>query len=107
MSKHRGYHDIGGLAGSGPVDPSHRSEEPWEKLTVAIGNAIGLQGRNLVSVHEVRRRREELGEALYNRLGYFEKGAHVTADLLVEKGILTREEIEQRMREIRGRRERG
>lgn len=106
MSAPRGYHDIGGLPG-GPIDPSHGGEQPWEKLSVALSNVLGLQGRGLISVHEVRRAREELGADLYDRLGYFEKGAQVTANLLVEKGILTREEIEERMRRIRARREGG
>lgn len=100
MSKHRGYHDVGGQP-AGPVDPSHEEELPWHMLSVALSNAIGSQGRGLVSVHEGRRAREELGEEVYNRLGYFERAIQVTANMLVEKGILTREEIERRIAELR------
>lgn len=104
MSAERGYHDIGGLPG-GPIDPSHKEEERWHKELVALTNVLGNRGRKIASVHEGRRAREEMGEELYNRLEYFERSAQVTANLLVEKGILTREEIEQRISEIRARRD--
>lgn len=104
MSAKRGYHDIGGLHG-GPIDPSHREEERWHKQLVALSNVLGNQGRKVASVHEARRAREEMGEEIYNKLKYFERSAQVTANLLVEKGILTREEIEQRISEIRDRKD--
>lgn len=100
MSEKRGYHDVGGLP-AGPVDPSHHEERPWQKLMVALSNVLGTRGRGLVSVHEGRRAREELGADVYNRLEYFERSAQVTANLLVEKGLLTHEEIENRIAELR------
>ena len=56
----RGYHDIGGLA-LGPVDPKVTEARPWEKLSVVLGNAIGRGGSKVISVDEVRRSREEMG----------------------------------------------
>ena len=100
MSDKRGYHDIGGQP-AGPVDPSHHEELPWQKLMVALSNVLGTRGRGLVSVHEGRRAREELGADVYNRLAYFERSAQVTANLLVEKGLLTHEEIDARIAELR------
>src|SRR4051794_3324127 len=69
----RGYHDIGGLD-YGAVDASVTEARPWEKLSVVLGNAIGRAGSKVISVDEVRRSREEMGEQLYNELGYFERG---------------------------------
>jgi nitrile hydratase subunit beta len=96
----RGYHDIGGTPGGGPVDPRVTEAKPWEKLSVAIGNALGRGGIGVICTDETRRSREEMGETLYNELGYFEKGVEATSRLLIEKEIFTREELEARMAEI-------
>ena len=102
MSGKPGYHDIGGQP-AGAIDPSHRDELPWHKLSVAISNVIGAQGHGIAIVHETRRAREEMGEEVYSRLGYFERATQVTANLLVEKEILTHEEIARRIEAIRAR----
>jgi hypothetical protein len=104
----RGYHDIGGEPGGGPIDPHVTQAKPWEKLSVAIGNALGKGGKKVIVTDETRRSREEMGEGLYNELGYFEKGVEATSRLLIEKGLFTREELEARMAAIAQRiRERG
>jgi hypothetical protein len=51
-------------------------------------------------VHESRRATEELGDD-YNRLAYFERSAQAMANLLYEKGILSRDEVATRMTKIR------
>jgi hypothetical protein len=95
----RGYHDLGGLpAGAVPLEVTEA--RPWEKLSVVVGNVLGATGARLIRTDEVRRTREEMGVELYNELGYFEKGIESLSRLLVEKGMLTREEIEARMAEI-------
>ena len=95
----RGYHDIGGLD-YGPVDSKVTDARPWEKLSIVIGNVLGANGAKVIRTDEVRRTREELGEQLYNELGYFERGIESTRRLLVEKDVLTDAEIESRMEEI-------
>lgn len=89
--------DIGGLPG-GPIDRRGHEEAGWEKLIVALNAALGR--RWLRTVHESRRAMEELGDD-YNRLAYFERIARATANLLHEKGILSREEVAARMDAIR------
>jgi hypothetical protein len=95
----RGYHDIGGLD-YGPVDPKVTDARPWEKLSIVVGNVLGVNGSKVIRTDEVRRTREELGEQLYNELGYFERGIESTRRLLVEKGVLSDTEIEARMVKI-------
>jgi hypothetical protein len=92
----RGYHDIGGLE-AGPVEQGMTETRPWEKLSVVIGNALGVKGAKLVRTDEVRRTREEIGVDLYNELGYFERGTASLATLLIEKGLVEKEELEARM----------
>jgi len=43
---------------------------------------------------------EELGDD-YNRLAYFERAAQAMANLLYEKGLLSRDEVAARMETIR------
>lgn len=95
----RGFHDIGGLAG-GPINPQATDARPWEKLSIVVGNALGLNGNKIIRTDETRRTREELGAQLYNELGYFERGIESIRRLLVEKGVLTDAEIESRMRRL-------
>lgn len=92
----RGYHDLGGLP-AGTVDKALTQARPWEKLSVVVGNALGSRGANIMRVDEVRRMREEMGVHLYNELGYFEKGIEATRRLMIEKGVLSDAEIEERM----------
>jgi hypothetical protein len=98
----RGYHDIGGLD-FGTVDPKVTEAKPWEKLSVVLSNAIGKSGTKLIAVDEIRRAREEMGEQLYNELGYFEKSIEATRRLLIEKGVVEEKELEERMAQIAAR----
>ena len=95
----RGYHDIGGLP-AGPVEQAMTETRPWEKLSVVLGNALGIKGAKLIRTDEVRRTREEIGVELYNELGYFERGTASLATLLIEKGLIDKQQLEQRMTEI-------
>lgn len=98
----RGYHDIGGLD-YGPVDPNVTEIKPWEKLSTSISNALGAGGRKIFVTDESRRAREQMGEPLYSELGYFERATECMKMVLIEKGYLTEEELEARMKEIEAR----
>lgn len=92
--------DIGGMPG-GRIDPDAGAIEPWEKLVVALGAVLGE--RRLLSVHERRRGGEDLGDD-YHRLAYFERMLQSQANLLCEKGVLTREEVERKVAALKERR---
>jgi hypothetical protein len=94
-----GVNDIGGLPG-GPIDRREHTPQAWEKLVVAI--AAVLSRKKLRTVHESRRSAEELGDD-YNRLAYFERAARALANLLFEKGALSRDEVTARANAIRDR----
>lgn len=95
----RGYHDIGGLD-YGPVDPETTEVKPWEKLSIAIGNAMGGQGRKVLNTDEGRRARESMGEEMYNALDYFERTTESMKMVMLEKGLFTEEELEARIKDI-------
>lgn len=101
MTEHRRNHDLGGQP-AGAIDTSHQPEADWEKLVTAVNGALGPAGAGLICVHERRRTTEDIEE--YDRLAYFAKSARSTAELMVEKGVLTPDDILTRMAEIKARR---
>jgi Nitrile hydratase beta subunit len=90
-----GVHDLGGSPG-GPIDKSQHEIEDWERLADAVNIALGIKG--LQTTDELRRAIESLEN--YRKLGYYERWAAATEKLLVEKDILTREEIDERSAQI-------
>jgi hypothetical protein len=90
-----GAHDMGGSP-AGPVDRGQHEVEDWERLADAINSALG--GKGLQSTDELRRSIEGLED--YRDLSYYERWVAATEKLLIEKGVLTSEEIEQRAAEI-------
>jgi hypothetical protein len=93
-----GVHDLGGSPG-GPIDVSQHEVEDWERLADAVNAALG--GKGLQTTDEHRRAIESLEN--YKELGYYERWIAATELLLVEKGILTREEIDERSADLRRR----
>jgi hypothetical protein len=93
-----GVHDLGGSPG-GPVDKSQHEVEDWERLADAVTIALDLKGIKTTDEH--RRAIESLEN--YRELGYYERWVAAIEKLLVEKGILTREEIDVRSAEIENR----
>ena len=91
-------HDLGGSPG-GPVDKSQHEVEDWELLADAVTIALDIKGIKTTDEH--RRAIESLEN--YRELGYYERWVAATEKLLVEKGILTREEVDERSAEIENR----
>jgi hypothetical protein len=90
-------HDLGGSPG-GPIDKSQHETEEWERLVDAINMALGMKG--LQTTDEHRRAIESLSPEQYTKLSYYERWIAATEMLLIEKGVLTREEINERSAEI-------
>jgi len=89
---------MGGSPG-GPIDRSQHEVEDWERLADAINSALGRRG--LQTTDELRRSIESLEN--YRDLSYYERWVAATEKLLVEKGVLTTEEIDDRAATIRRR----
>ena len=97
---HRMHHDMGGQP-AGPVGPSEHEIEPWEKRIEAILRCMQLRETPIVTVDELRRGIEELPTTLYDSLTYYERWIASLTNIVVEKGVLTRAEIEQRIAAIK------
>lgn len=93
----RRVHDRGGWPDAGPIERSEHAYTMWEKRTHAIRGILG--GKQLIRTDELRRAIESIAPGQYEQLSYYERWLVAIEALLVEKGILTREEIDQKIAE--------
>jgi len=84
--------DRGGLSG-GKVPRAAHDKAPWEKTTDAI--LMTLQRKGIARVDEHRRAMESMDLRLYERLSYYHRWVVGIETLLVEKGVLSKEEIDR------------
>ena len=88
-----GNHDIGGLQ-AGPINTDEGDPEPWQKMLTAVYGALVSRGHG--TVDQLRRHLEALSKEQYE-LPYYERWVEAMCNLMEEKGLLTREEIANRM----------
>jgi len=69
----------------------------WEKRTDAVRAALGAKG--LIRTDELRRAIESIAPAEYEKLTYYERWITGIKAIMLEKGILTPEEIERKIAE--------
>ena len=87
-------HDMGGRFGDGAVVPEPEDEvfhEEWRKRALAVTVASASLGQWNLDVS--RHSRERLKPADYARFSYYEKWMGGLTMLLVEKGVVSREEL--------------
>jgi nitrile hydratase len=89
---------MGGSPG-GPIDRGQHEVEDWERLADAINSALGAKG--LQTTDEHRRAIESLEG--YLDLSYYERWVAATEKLLVEKGVLSSTEIDDKAAKIQHR----
>jgi nitrile hydratase len=93
-----GIHDLGGMAGFGPVDVEPNESlfhEDWEAIAYAL-NAVGIVRLSAYNVDEYRHSIERMNPMHYLSATYYERVLTGVATLLVEKGIVTHAELEER-----------
>ena len=91
-------HDRGGWPDAGPVDRHEHDLNMWEKRTDALMRT--LRGKQYMVVDEMRRAIEGIELTRYEQLTYYERWAEAMEVLWVEKGVLSREEIDQKVAEL-------
>ena len=100
----RGPHDVGGLPG-GPIDTVSHDLTRWEKEFMALYSLLGDDQRKLFITPENRFYIESLGDDFYNTLDYYERRIAAMLRMLIDKGVLTQDEIDAKVKEIRNRRQ--
>lgn len=96
----RGPHDVGGLP-AGPVDAQAHDLTFWEKQIDAVRAVVGTKG--IYRTDENRRWVESLGDDAYNNLSYYERWTAALMRALIDKGVLTQDEIDARVAIVRKR----
>jgi nitrile hydratase subunit beta len=89
---------MGGRPTDEPLNLQEHTLADWEVLADAVAQALGAKG--IRTTDESRRAMEDMPAADYLALSYYERWVKGTEHLLVEKGILTREEIDRKMEEL-------
>lgn len=98
----RRHHDMGGLA-AGPVDRTDHDPEPWEMRVDAIMRLLTDKKRQIMTVDELRRGIEDLGPGAYDELNYYERWIASITNILIEKGVITVDELGRRMSAVEAR----
>ncbi|WP_417518365.1 nitrile hydratase subunit beta [Minwuia sp.] len=91
-----GPHDMGGMHGFGPIDPDPEDREElfhaeWERRAFAVTLAAGFLGK--WSIDEARFARETMDPDRYLGASYYEKWLDASERLLLQKGLITEEEL--------------
>ena len=89
-----GIHDLGGMDNLGPVlveknEPVFHHD--WERTM--FSHAIALLGARVFKVDEIRRATEWIEPAVYLRMSYYEGWMRALIALLIEKKLLSEEEL--------------
>jgi len=95
-----GVHDLGGMHGFGPIVREENEpyfHQSWERRVFSM--ALSTLAARCFNVDEFRRTIERMPPAQYLSSSYYERWLHSVEALLVEKGFVTRDEIDVAMRE--------
>ena len=93
-------HDRGSWPAAGLLNKAEHDLSMWEKLTDAILMLLSNPEKCVIRGDELRRAIESLAPDAYERLSYYERWITAIEALLIEKGILTREEIDRKAEEL-------
>lgn len=96
----RRHHDMGGLE-AGPVEMTDHAHAPWEKKVDALLRL--LLARKVMTLDELRRGIEDLGPGVYDELSYYERWISSIGNNLLEKGVVTVQELGTAMEAARSR----
>lgn len=100
LTDYRGVHDLGGVLNEAFTMDEH-DYAPWEKRVHAIRELLATKG--LLRVDELRRAVEGMGEEKYKRLTYYEQWIWAISQIMMERGLVTNDEIGTRIEVVRQR----
>ncbi|HVB88997.1 MAG TPA: nitrile hydratase [Beijerinckiaceae bacterium] len=98
----RGPNDVGGLE-AGPLDTRAHDLTFWEKQIDAMHMLLRQPGRRHAMTDVNRFYIESLGHEAYRTLSYYERWTASLCRQLIETGVLTQDEIDAKVCELRSR----
>lgn len=99
-SPSRGHHDMGGLP-AGKVKATEHDYALWEKRVDAMMVLLSDARRRLMNTDMLRRGIESLPADAYERMSYYERWIHSITTMMLERGVVTRAELDARIARLR------
>lgn len=96
----RSHHDMGGLP-AGRVEPVEHDYALWEKRVDALMVLLSAAGR--MTVDELRKNIEAIGPNAYDRMTYYERWMHSIGQTLIQRGVISIEELGRKMAQVEAR----
>lgn len=96
------YHDMGGQP-AGAIDRHEHHYDLWEKRVDALMVLLSGPDKQIIRVDELRRAIESLPPEDYDNLIYYERWISAITTLLLEKGVLSRQDIDGRIADMKAR----
>jgi len=97
---------MGGLP-AGPVEKTEHAYDLWEKRVDALLVLLSNKQRRLMTVDELRKNIEALGPDAYDRMTYYERWIHSVTQTLLQRGVITSDELGRKMAQIEQRQREG
>jgi len=100
----RSHHDMGGLP-AGRIEPTEHDYALWEKRVDALMVLLSAAGR--MTVDELRKNIESIGPDAYDSLTYYERWIHSISQTLIQRGVITIDELGRKMAQVEVRHKKG
>ena len=92
----RGVHDLGGLP-AGPIEIDEHQRTFFDQRVDAMMRLLAHPEHGYYTVDAMRRAIESLPHDDYHSLGYYERWVRAIRELVVEKGLLSEDELSQKL----------
>jgi hypothetical protein len=96
----RGHHDMGGLP-AGRVDRSEHEYGDWDRRIDAMAQLVSRHVG--IRVDERRKNIEALPPQAYDAMSYYEKWLVALTQALIQRGVITTDELGRKMEQVRAR----
>lgn len=95
---------MGGLP-AGKVEPTEHDYAEWERRVDALMVLLsGVKGASkLMTVDELRKNIEALPPDAYERMSYYERWVTSITQVMIQRGVITTDELGRKMEEVRRR----
>jgi nitrile hydratase subunit beta len=92
---------------AGPVQRTEHDYALWEKRVDALLVLLAGKQRQLITVDELRKNIEAIGPEAYDKMSYYERWIHSIAQSLIQRGVISIEELGRKMADVQARHDRG
>ena len=94
---------------AGRVEPAEHDYAEWERRVDALMVLLsGVKGGNqLMTVDELRKNIEALPPDAYDRMSYYERWVTSITQTMIQRGVITTDELGRKMEDIRRREDRS